>query len=146
MQNHNSKFKISGILKKAADFHGHLGPYLVLGLRMGNLAMANLKCKKYFGIRAEVEGALQKPKSCLVDGIQVTTGCTYGKGNIQKKSGCRIRAAFYNLENNKKIKIFLKKGLIKKLDNLKGRRDSELFALKLFTSDPRGIFEIRFGE
>ena len=144
MRNHKSKVKTSKILKKAIDFHGHLGPYLVLGIQMGNLAIDRLKCKRHFGIRTEVKGAVNKPKSCLIDGIQVATGCTYGKGNIQKEEGSRIQAIFQNLQNNKKIKLFLKQDLIKKLDSLKGYKDSELFALELFASEPDGLFEIKF--
>jgi len=41
------------ILKRAAEFHGHLGPYLVLGLKMGVLAKNTLNADP-FEIRAEI--------------------------------------------------------------------------------------------
>ncbi|MCX5710376.1 MAG: formylmethanofuran dehydrogenase subunit E family protein, partial [Candidatus Omnitrophica bacterium] len=74
-------------LKEAVNFHGHLGPYLVLGLKAGEMALRKLGCKKYFGLEVKVFGALKKPKSCFIDGLQLSTGATYGKGNIQKYKG-----------------------------------------------------------
>jgi formylmethanofuran dehydrogenase subunit E len=69
--------KKSGItLKEAIRFHGHLGPYLVLGVLAGEAALKKLKAKKYFGIEMKVWGANKKPKSCLVDGLQLSTGAT----------------------------------------------------------------------
>jgi formylmethanofuran dehydrogenase subunit E len=132
-------------LREAAKFHGHLGPYLVLGLAMGELAVKRLKCRKHFCIEAIVKGALSKPKSCLVDGIQLSTGCTYGKGNIAKCKGREIRVMFRNLRNNEKIMIGLKKDLINRLGGLRGHRDSEIFARKLFKADLADLFEITGG-
>jgi len=132
------------MLKRAVDFHGHLGPYLVLGLLMGDLAIHKLKCKRHFGIKAIVKGAEQKPKSCLIDGIQVSTGCTYGKGNIIKLSGSSINTEFINLDNNKRIKICLKKDLVKRLDSLNGHRASEVCAGELLKIDPLKLFEFKF--
>lgn len=129
-------------LKEAVKFHGHLGPYLVLGILMGDLIINKLKFKKYFGIEAVIKGAVKKPKSCLIDGIQVSTGCTYGKGNIQRSKNDKIKVLFRNLQNKKKIEISLKEDLIKKLDNLKGHNDSEAFAKILYKTDPLNIFHL----
>ncbi|MCK9603880.1 MAG: formylmethanofuran dehydrogenase subunit E family protein [Candidatus Omnitrophica bacterium] len=128
-------------LQRAVDFHGHLGPYLVLGLLMGKLAVNELGAKRHFGLKVIVKGANEKPKSCLIDGLQLSTGCTYGKGNIQKIKGNSIQALFYNLENKKKIRISLNKDLIGKLNNLKGHKDSEIFAKKIFHQEPAGLFK-----
>ena len=67
-------------------FHGHLGPYVVLGYRMGRFARKFLG-KNPFGLRAEVFTGSTPPISCLVDGIQVGSGCTLGKGNVSIKEG-----------------------------------------------------------
>lgn len=128
----------------AVNFHGHLGPYLVLGLKMGDLAVKKLKAKKHFGIKATVKGALNKPKSCLIDGIQISTGCTYGKGNIAKKNGRIIESVFRNLENNKKLSIFLRKNLLSRLDGLKGHKESEAFARELLKTNSAGLFTLKF--
>ncbi len=131
-------------LNEAVKFHGHLGPYLVLGLLMGELALKKLRCKKHFGIRAVVKGAVDKPKSCLIDGIQISTGCTYGKGNIAKLKGGRIQVLFCNLNNKKKLEIGLKDNLISKLNNLKTHLDSEVFAKELLTINTRDLFDLYF--
>ncbi|MBM3246152.1 MAG: hypothetical protein FJZ13_02355 [Candidatus Omnitrophica bacterium] len=142
MQNCNSKLKIKIDLKKAVDFHGHLGPYLILGMLMGELALKKLKAKKHFGIEAIVRGASEKPKSCLIDGIQISAGCTYGKGNIKKMNGRQIQVLFCNLRNNAKMKISFKKDLIRRLDGIKGHVDSEKFARKLVGCNPLELFQI----
>lgn len=129
-------------LKKAIEFHGHLGPYLVLGMLMGKLAVKELQCRKHFGLEATVLGALHRPKSCLVDGIQVSCGCTYGKGNIKKIPGNKIQAIFRDIKNRKKIVFRLKPDLIERLDALKGHADSEAFAGKLIRINPLKLFNI----
>ena len=135
---HSSKIT----LKEAVKFHGHLGPWLVLGLLTGEYALKKLKAKKYFGLRMKVSGANEKPKSCFIDGLQLSTGATYGKGNIQKIEGGRIKVYFYNLENNKKINIRFKEGFIKKLESLRGHKDSQDFAKELYKTEPLSIFNL----
>jgi len=133
-------------LKEAERFHGHLGPYLVLGLLAGELALKRLRCRKHFGLEVKVWGATRKPKSCLIDGLQLSAGATYGKGNIQKIAGSKIRALFCNLKNKKEIKISLREYLIERLDSLKGHKDSEAFARELYKTDPFKIFNLITGE
>lgn len=70
-------------LEKAKDFHGHLGPFLLLGLLIGQRALANLGGEKYFGLKAIVFSPVEPPERCMVDGVQLSTGCTFGKGNIE---------------------------------------------------------------
>jgi len=144
MQNHNLKFKNKKFLKTAIDFHGHLGPYLVLGILMGESAINKYKFRRYFGTEIFVKGVDKKPKSCLIDGLQISTGCTYGKGNIHKLNGKRIEVEFINTENRKKLEIFFNEDLIKKLNNLKGHRDSELFAQRILRFDPTKLFGFKF--
>ena len=115
-------------LKEAIKFHGHLGPYLILGLLAGSLGLKKTGAKKYFGLEVKVYGANKKPKSCLIDGLQLSTGATYGKGNIQKFAGKDIKIKIHNLINDKEVSLSLSKDLKKELDCLKGCRDSERFA------------------
>lgn len=132
-------------LKEAEKFHGHLGPWLVLGLLIGDAALKKLKAEKYFGLEAEVRGANKKPRSCLIDGLQISSGCTYGKGNIRKIAGDKIQVVLRNLKNNKKISVSLKKDLLASLNGLRGHRDAEVFARKLLKVDPQTLFEVRFS-
>jgi formylmethanofuran dehydrogenase subunit E len=133
-------------LKEGIKFHGHLGPYLVLGLLAGEFALKKLRAKKYFGFKVKVWGAGKKPKSCLIDGLQLSTGATYGKGNIQKEEAKEIRILFHNFKNNRKLNLFLKSDLAKKLDGLKGHRDSERFAKVLYKTNPLKLFGLALKE
>ncbi|NLG80004.1 MAG: formylmethanofuran dehydrogenase [Firmicutes bacterium] len=71
------------VLGRIREFHGHLGPYVVIGYRMGLLALEQLRAKKYFGITVESFAGDIPPVSCMNDGLQLSTGCTFGKGNIR---------------------------------------------------------------
>ena len=127
-------------LKNAILFHGHLGPYLVLGVRAGELALKKLKVKKYFTISVQVWGATKRPKSCLVDGLQLSTGATYGKGNIEKFPGSRIKMFFRNTRRNNCIELTLRNDVATSLNGLKGHRDSEVYARKLFKVPAKDLF------
>jgi formylmethanofuran dehydrogenase subunit E len=127
-------------LKEAKKFHGHLGPYLVLGILAGELALKKLKGKKYLGLEVKVYGANKKPKSCLIDGLQLSTGATYGKGNIEKFNGPFIKIAFRNHINNRKIFLKFKNKLLKQLNEAKTHKDSELLARKLYITAPSELF------
>jgi formylmethanofuran dehydrogenase subunit E len=129
-------------LRKAIEFHGHLGPYLILGILAGELALKTLRCEKFFGLDVKVWGANKRPKSCLVDGLQLSTGATYGKGNIHKFNSSEIKVFVCKLEDNKKIEISLKEDLINRLNNLKGHKDSESLARELYKAKPLTLFEL----
>ncbi|MDD2927779.1 MAG: formylmethanofuran dehydrogenase subunit E family protein [Candidatus Omnitrophica bacterium] len=129
-------------LKEAIKFHGHLGPYLVLGLLAGELGLKKTGAKKYFGLEVKVYGVSIKPKSCLIDGLQLSTGATYGKGNIRKYASARIKVIMRNTENNKTVTLRLKGSLIKELDNLRGHLNSENFARRLLKIGKQKIFTL----
>jgi len=91
-QNMNTELK--DILNKAAEFHGHLGPFLTIGVRMGLLAKKTLKSNGFKDLSVTVNTGNKTPLSCVVDGIQVATGCTLGKGNIAVTNLSEISATF----------------------------------------------------
>jgi len=78
-------------LLAAARFHGHLGPWLVLGLRAGAYARRRLGGTP-FELTARVTCPKRPPHTCFIDGIQLSSGCTMGKGNICHVVGdcCRV--------------------------------------------------------
>lgn len=129
-------------LKEAERFHGHLGPYLILGLLAGEAALKKFRCRKYFSLKVRVWGAAKKPKSCLIDGLQLSTGSTYGKGNIKKLNGRKIKIDFCNLANHKKIILKLKDNFIQRLQRTKTHRDSERLAKQLYNIDPLELFTL----
>jgi FmdE, Molybdenum formylmethanofuran dehydrogenase operon len=78
-------------LRQAAVFHGHLGPWLVLGLKAGTYARRKLAASP-FELDARVFCPAGTPHTCFVDGVQFSSGCTMGKGNIShhRANGCRV--------------------------------------------------------
>ncbi len=66
--------------KKCLDFHGHLCPGLAIGYRAATGALEWLKEN-----RSEDEElvAIVETDACGADAVQVLTGCTFGKGNLQ---------------------------------------------------------------
>ena len=79
----DSRKKARILLEKAVDFHGHLGPFLVLGIRMGIIARSVLKAQSQDDLSVVMSVEPNPPVSCTVDGVQVASGCTLGKGTIR---------------------------------------------------------------
>lgn len=78
-------------LKELEKFHGHLGPYAIIGYKMGVFARKKLGEGKMF---VTVYTGLKKPLSCIIDGIQVATNCTMGKGRLDVREGDIPKASF----------------------------------------------------
>lgn len=79
---HDITFDEPNLIDFLRQFHGHIGPFVVLGHRIGLRAREVLGATKYFGMEVDVTGPKVTPYTCLIDGLQTGTGCTLGKGNI----------------------------------------------------------------
>ncbi len=73
-------------LEFGQQFHGHKCPAMPMGLRVGAAAMNKLGVERTGDgdIIAILDLGEDHCATCYADGIQVITGCTYGKGNIKK--------------------------------------------------------------
>lgn len=91
--------------------HGHRGPFLACGIRMGLLALRLLNCRGYADLEAVAETGSVPPVSCMVDGLQVSTGCTPGKGNLVVEEGGRPAAVFSS--GDRSIRIAIKEEVAK---------------------------------
>ena len=70
-------------IQAAANFHGHLGPAIVIGARLGVAGLAAVEAHGYFDVEVVCEGPFAAPpQSCMIDGIQISTGATLGKKNL----------------------------------------------------------------
>ena len=91
-----------GWLKSAAQFHGHLGPMMVFGARMGMAALRAVDAKGYFDVEIKCEGPMAKPPaSCFLDGLQISTGATMGKRNLDWVDAKKIVVYVRNTETGR---------------------------------------------
>ncbi len=132
------------LLKGAREFHGHRGPFLILGLRIGLLALRLLNAEGWFDLKCRVRLPLRVPETCLLDGIQFSTGCTLGKGNIEVEEGEDIRIFFEKRkggrmlievkpETLKHIKEALSRGMegmMEEAEHLLKASDKDLFTIQ----------------
>ena len=84
-------------LATVVQFHGHLGPSVVAGARMGMIGLRAVEAKGYFDVEVTCEGPLAKaPQSCFLDGVQVATGATLGKRTLQWVQADRLTMRIKN--------------------------------------------------
>ncbi|WP_461867076.1 FmdE family protein [Thermococcus sp.] len=73
-----------GLLEVARDFHGHICPYVALGMRASMIAMKELGVGR-LDFRASVDEsilAIVETNNCFTDGVQIATGCTFGNNSL----------------------------------------------------------------
>src|SRR3989304_1630238 len=99
-------------LQALRAFHGHLGVYVTLGLRMG--AVGRRRFGHYKGLSAAVRARLQPPVLCLVDGVPFSSGCTMGKGNIRVADGENPEVVF--TKEGTVLRISLQAGWRERID------------------------------
>ncbi len=99
---------LEAIVRDAVGFHGHLGPFLVLGVRMGLIGLRELQTKPGDS-KLQATAILERvvPYSCAIDGIQVATGCTVGNGKLKLKKTKKILSSKFKL-NGKQVTVTLK--------------------------------------
>ena len=111
------------LLHSAVSFHGHLGPFLVVGLRMGLAALRMLEASGWFDLRCSAKLSRSTPDSCVIDGIQFSTGCTMGKYNIEVEEGEGIAADFTKVD--KKFSIVLRQEIFQEIRDIMDEKGEE---------------------
>ena len=128
------------LIKDGIDLHGHSGPYLMLGIRMGLLALEKLDSKGNFDIDCEIETGTHPPISCMIDGVQISTGCTLGKGNIKVKSNKRPVAKF--TKEKLSVTIEVKKSIIKEVESSFKNHTEEKMVKKILSAKNQELFKV----
>jgi len=101
----NVNLQLTALLKEAEDFHGHFGPFLVIGVRAALIGLTKLEIEK--GDPELSATAMLKnstPFSCILDGVQVVTGCTVGNKRLRLEDSTNIAVRFEN-KNGKQVEI-----------------------------------------
>lgn len=127
------------ILKNLERFHGHLGPYLVVGYRMGLIANSILN-NDPFSKKVIVETGVKPPLSCIIDGIQIGSGCTLGKGNISVQSKGIPKALFSC--DRKHVEIVLKPNIKKDIDKNVTEDNITSYSKKMYLKSDEDLFDI----
>jgi len=137
--------ELTAAIEYARKLHGHVGPYLVIGLKMGNAAKEalNIPDAEFTHLKADINVPLHPPYSCLLDGIQVSTTCTVGNQRLQFKNSQTIQAIFLNEKDSKTVKITLTEQFIEQLEQ-KQKQDKldEAFAWQLVELSGKELFNI----
>ncbi len=129
-----------GLVKGVVEFHGHLGPFLVLGVKAGLLANSLLG-KDCFKTTAIVATDPSPPNSCFVDGVQFVTGCTMGKGNIKLRRGKNTSVLFQ--KEGRKLRLKLKHKVLESIKEVSSEEESKKLSLKLLNSPASELFEVQ---
>jgi formylmethanofuran dehydrogenase subunit E len=109
-------------LSQVVQFHGHLGPAVVAGARMGMIGLHAVEAKGYFDVEVTCEGPLAKPpQACFLDGIQVATGATLGKRTLTWVQADQIAVRIRNTRTGKAVELRPTPALMEQLASFKSR-------------------------
>ena len=104
--------------------------------------IANEKLGEHaFSKKAVVYTGTSPPISCMVDGIQLSSGCTLGKGNIEVIDDKRPLAEFYN-RSDKRLKIKLKDSLREEIDSTVTEENMISYTQNLWKKNDEELFDI----
>jgi formylmethanofuran dehydrogenase subunit E len=127
------------LLERVVEFHGHLGPFLVLGLKAGLLANSLLG-KDYFKTTAIILTEPSPPNSCFVDGVQFVTGCTMGKRNIKLRKGKNTSVVF--LREGKTLRLRVRDKVLESINRIASEKESRKESLNLLGKSVSELFEV----
>lgn len=100
-------------------FHGHKCWASTAGLRAGLAALKVLGAKRSGAksLHAILETGYYHAAGCFGDGVQYATGCTFGKGNIEKNTKGKLAVTVIDKKNEKAVRISFKPTLREKIRN-----------------------------
>ena len=94
-------------LELGQKFHGHKCPAMPNGLRVAETAMNKLGVERTGDsfLHAIVELGENHCATCFADGVQVITGCTFGKGNIERSQKGKWGLTLIDKRTNKAVRV-----------------------------------------
>lgn len=98
------------------EFHGHLGVFSIVGAKMG------IRAREIFDVGPDVlqvvsDAGSRPPYSCLNDGIQVSTGSTFGMGLISLSNETKTRPSAVFTYNSRSVRLTLKKEYLDRVNS-----------------------------
>ena len=132
-------------IEEAVRLHDHLGPFLVVGVRMGRFANEKLRPNhsEHGILEAHVKVPLRPPYSCILDGIQSTTQCTVGNGKLGFEKSEEIAVEFRLQDPNSTLQITVDADFVKTLmQQIKTSVPLNLLAEHVASMEEDGLFKI----
>jgi formylmethanofuran dehydrogenase subunit E len=132
--------RLKFLIEDAEKLHGHLGPFLVIGVRIGAIAQKTLKEKMH----AAVKVPFSTPFSCVIDGVQATTKCTVGNQRLKIEDSKREIVAYFKAPNpSKTLKITVNQKTVDEiLRKFSEGASSEELAWEIARKPEHELFEI----
>ena len=104
------------VYKIGLALHGHKCPAMPLGLRAAEAAMQTL------GVQHAPDGQLtalveidrNHCSTCFADGVQVATGCTFGKGNIRSLGYGKFGLTLIDNKTGRSVRVLTRNETIQK--------------------------------
>ena len=114
------------LYKMGLAFHGHKCPAMPMGLRAAVAAMEALGVQRAGAgeLMALVEIDENHCATCFADGIQVATGCTFGKGNIKKLHYGKWGVTLIDKKRGKAVRV------VPRAEAMEANKRSEFMALR----------------
>jgi formylmethanofuran dehydrogenase subunit E len=103
---------------------------------MGKLARERFEGK----MTAVVFTGSHPPMSCLIDGVQFTTGCTMGKNNIFVRDGDMPVVHF--IDSKKTLEIRLLDSEKERIDSIMTKHNEEQLSVEVLNADEKDIFSV----
>jgi formylmethanofuran dehydrogenase subunit E len=94
-------------LEFGQKFHGHKCPAMPMGLRAAAAAMNALGVDRTgdSDLLSLVDLGVDHCATCYADGVQVLTGSTFGKGNIERTNKGKWALTLVDLNTNKAVRV-----------------------------------------
>lgn len=105
------------ILLETQKFHGHKCWASTAGVRAGLAALRALGVERSPGTQLYgiIEIGEDHAAMCFGDGIQYTTGCTFGKGNIRKNPLGKLAVTLIDKDGERAVRVSYKPNLQKQI-------------------------------
>ncbi|MEM0063195.1 MAG: FmdE family protein [Ignisphaera sp.] len=97
------------LIEKAREFHGHICPFLVLGLRASEIAMKRLGISKA-GVGETISEdivAIVEANNCFADGVQIATGCTFGNNSLMYIDTGKNALTLFRRGNRRGVRVYI---------------------------------------
>lgn len=130
-----------GALFRLVALHGHLGPYVVLGYRAGLLARHRTGSSGYFDLTVQAVTRGRPPESCFIDGLQLGSGATPGKGNLVLVKEDAPPRALVTARSGRTANLRLRQDFAKRIAGEIARRGVGPFGLRCFAWPAEALFE-----